>query len=707
MVQRVKLPDGVIAEFPDNLSDEQITQTIQNDLRSRRAEGGQPSGDAALPLSGGAEAGPTERVFSDDPDDPLRTVPTHIGGVEMTQEIREAILSGRSIENPRAQNLLAARIGGRIAALGSEGGTIDDIQRSDLGTAIRGFGAGIFGLGDVAAAAGTSVSSDLSFGEALEAQREFRRALEDKSPILAGAAEVGGALAGGGLFLRALRGVTAGTRAAPAVQKLTVFSKGGGKKGFVANTGRTALAGGAGQGITEAVTEADPLPGIGAGILAGPLGPALVKAANISRDAAKRFLADPASRGLRALAKQLGETPEEMATRFLRFQAVTGKKPSIADIGNPQAVAELNNMIAERTSAVAIAREAAETATGRRGAELAEEIPGGRVTTTQTTQKATRDSIARRQFAEANEDPINFDSDQVKNLLLDPDLRRALPATLRRRLDEAFEEAGEDAPVTLSGLDVNDLRLALRDRARGATGADRIFGDLADEVETIARDQSPAFARAIDEFASRSLRGEGVAAGRKAITQPTSEVAAIARTVDEANVAAGIRVGARSGLADVAREGSGPAATLSRRLSEDSGLVQRLRAVLPKKEVDRLQELGRVRARSAENIQQLAPGIRAAEDSAIREAVRDAVGAIVVAQGSTGGAFKAGIIARLVNRLTPKTSKRVAENIARDVFDPNKTEEIISVLRRAKFDEADILDLFASAFAAGSLAADN
>ncbi len=134
--------------------------------------------------------------------------------------------------------------------------------------------------------------------------------------------------------------------------------------------------------------------------------------------------------------------------------------------------------------------------------------------------------------------------------------------------------------------------------------------------------------------------------------------------------------------------------------------MARLREVLPEGEVDRLQSIGRVQARSAENIGKLSPSVKAEENKAVREAVRDAVGALVVAGGNTGGAFKAGIVQRLANRLTPKVPKKVVDNIARDVFDPAKTEKVIAALRRAELGDAEILDLFATAVASGQQAAD-
>lgn len=682
---------------------------LDNELRSRRAKGGQPQTTADTPLAGSAQADPTPPPA----DDGFADVPTEISGVILTPSMRQMFVEGRQLTDPKEKRLLAARLTGRIAAMSDEGNPADKFATSQTGAALRGIGAGIFGIGDLAAAGGTAIGSDLTFGEALEAQREFRRTLEEEFPGTSLLGEIGGAVISGSAVLKGAQVVAKGTKFAAPLAKATVFSKNKGSKALLENVARASTAGALASGVTEGITEGEILRGVGVGALAGPIGVGLMKAASIPLNAAANLLKDPGSKGLVALAKRLGENPKELAQRFLEFRTVTGKTPSIADIASPQAAAELRELIAQRATAAVIAREGAEATTRTRGGEIAEQIAGGRVTTTAGRQQATRNIIAERQFAEAEAVDIIFKPAQVKNLLSDPDLKRALPATLRRRLDEALD-VPENAPVTLTGLDVNDLRKALRDRGRGATGADRVFNELADEVEAIAVGQSPEFERAIAEFAGRSRRAEGIAAGRKAITQRTSEARqAVREAEEEATVrkapgfAAGVRVGARSELADVAREGASRSARLSRDLAEDSGLVARLRAVLPKSEVDRLQTLGRVQARSAENIRTLAPGIRAEENKAVSEAMRDAVGAFVVAAGNTGGAFKAGIIQRLGSRLTPKLSKRVVNNIARDVFDPDKTEEVIAALRRAELGDAEILDLFATAFISGQQAAES
>lgn len=667
---------------------------IAQEIRNRRAKEG--------PLA--QETQPSAPV---EPADPFQNVPTEINGVPLTEELREAILVGRSIKDPKQKRILSARIAGRLAAMSEDDSFVNELNKGQFGAGLRGFGAGIFGIGDLAAAGGTVLrgaltgENDMSFGEALEAQREFRRALEEDFPVTSGLGEVAGALTGGGLATGAIR---AGARQIPgragqAISGLTTLERGQKAK----NVLKLSAAGGATGAITEGITEDDPLSGGLTGAAFGPLGAGLVKAAGVTAGAVNNLLADPAAKGIKVLAQKLGIDAEELGRRFLEFQEATGKKPAIADIANPQAVAELRDIIATRATGTATAREAAEATTRQRAADIGEQVAGERITTTGTTQQAARGRQAARQFGEAEGAQIQFTGDQVQDLLSNPDLRRAIPVTLKRRLDEALSDVPEGQSATLSGLDVDDLRKALRKRGRGATGADVIFNDLADEVEAIAREQSPEFGRAVSEFARRSRTAEGVEAGRRAVTQPTGEFLASLENAPRETIA-GIRVGLRSGLADTALENASRASRLVRGLAEDAGLVRRLKAVMKPAEVDRLQRIGRLQARAIENIERLAPGIRAVEDEGVREAVRDAVSAMVVAGGNTGGAFKANLFQRALSRLTPKLPERVVTNLARDAFDPKKVPDVIQVLRRAEVGEEDILDLFATAVAGGQLA---
>ncbi len=670
-IQRMEQALRAAASAGDNVAATRIAETIRN----RRAMGDQEPQPSPL------EAEPTP--------DPFANVPTEIGGVQLSDTVRQQILDGRAIEDPKEKRLAAARIAGTIAQQDKTGNFADRVMSGQFGAGLRGFGAGIFGLGDIAAAAGTTArgigdEEAMSFGEALEANRAFRRGLEEEFPVTSIVGEVTGAVVGGVAAAKAI------SKAPTAISKITSLQKGQTVRNIARISGAGAIAG----AVTEGVTEGEPEQGAILGLAAGPLGVGLAKAGQITKAGITKMLEDPAARGIKAMAIKMGVKAEEMARRFLEFKTVTGKNPTMADLANNEAAAELRQMIASVPSASVIAREGAEAVQGRRAGEIAEQLTGGRVTTTRGAQEVSRRKVAEEAFARAEADPIKFTRGQVADLLNDPNLREGIPRTMRRRLDEALDAVGEGKSVTLTGLDVNDIRKALRKRGRGATGADQVFNELADEVEDIARRQSRNFASAIDEFAARSLRGEGVAAGGRIAGQRTGEFAQAAEAAADPNLAAGIRVGARSALRDIAEEGAGQADVLVKKLSQDSGLVKRLRSVLPALEVDKIQEIARLQTRSAENIATLSPSVRAQADRGIEGAVDDAVGGIIAVTGGAGAGFKSNVALRILRRLIPGPAPRVVENIARDLFDPSKTQQVITALRRAEVSEEAILDLY-------------
>ena len=677
------------ADAGDNAAATRIAEAIRN----RRAMGGQDTQPSPLK----EEPAP----------DPFATVPTEIDGFALPDDVRQQILDGRAIEDPKEKRLAAARIAGRIAAMDDSGNFADKVARGQFGAGLRGFGAGIFGLGDIAAAAGTALQGvgdekAMSFGEALEAQREFRRALEDEFPVTSLVGEVAGAVTGGALAIKGISTLAKGAGKAPAlVRAVTQLQKGQGLK----NTARLAAGGAVAGGITEGVTEGEAQKGAILGLAAGPLGVGLLKAGEITKLGITKLLEDPAAAGIKAMAQKMGVKADEMARRFLEFKTVTGKNPTMADLANNEAAVELRQMIVNQPAAAAAAREGAEAVLETRGADIAEQLAGGRVTTTRAAQEARRTTVAGEAFAAAERDPIKFTKGQVTDLLNDPDLRRGLPRTLKRRLDDLMDVAGEGQGVTLSGLDVNDMRKALRKRARGATGADRVFGELADEVEQIARGQSQKFGEAIDEFARRSLTGEGVEAGRKVATTRTGEFVQAGEAAGAAE-AAGRRVGARTAVAETAAESATSADRLVKTLSEEGGLVERLKTVLPEAELNRIREIAKLQARSGQNISTLAPAARAQVDRELRDAVSDAVGGIVAATGGAGAGFKSNVIVRLISRILPGGNPKIIENMARDLFDPAKTQQVIDAMRRAGINDQAILDLYAKvAVSSGAAAA--
>tara|TARA_R110000772_G_scaffold2839_1_gene10310 strand:+ start:22733 stop:24850 length:2118 start_codon:yes stop_codon:yes gene_type:complete len=682
-----------------NSGDKVAAQRIAQELRNRRAMSDQEGKEKeAAPL-------PTPDPT---PPDPFATVPLEISGVTLSDSQRQGILDARDFDDPKQKRLFAAKLAGTIAQQSDGGGFADQVASGQFGAGLRGL-VNIFGIGDMAAAAGTAMQgigdeNAMSFGEALEANRAFRHGLEEEFPVTSIASEVVGSIAGGSAAVKGISLLAKGGGKIPQViNAVTKMQKGQ----WVKNIGRASVAGGTSGAITEGMTEGTPMSGAVMGLAAGPLGAGLVKAGAITGGAVKKLLDDPAAAGIKAMAKKMGTSAEVMAKRFLEFKTVTGKNPALADIMNESASVELGHMIKQAgNEAVATARQGAEAATRGRGDEIAEQLVGGRVTTTRGAQEASRKNVAEVAFAKADDDVIKFSGKEVEEILNDADFRAGLPRTLKRRLDAAADGVDEGMPINLTGLDVNDIRKAFRKRGRGANGSDQIYNELADEVEDIARAQSQNFGAAIDEFAARSLRGEGVEAGRKAATAKTSEFAQSAK-VKSANSGAGQRVGARSEVEDIARKGASSAQRLVKRLGEEGDLTKNLRQVLPEGEVAKIQEVARLQSRAGENISNLSPNLRAQGEEG-SDLVTNVARATAATFGDVSSIVKANVAAKIGKLLFAnggaEVSEKVAKQIAEDVFNPKKTQQVIAAMRRGGASDDAIADLYVGAAVAAGAA---
>lgn len=711
MTTEAQLLEGLRAA--DDAGNTADAQAFADQIKSLRG-GGQPT-PVTVPL--GDVAGPSAEVPLE--QDAFPNTPRKIGTYELPDEMRQRFIDIRKIADPKKRHIEAAKLAGTISARSEDGNLADKFAKSGAGAGLRGLGVGILGLGDLAATAATAVTTDMTWGEALAAQRAFRHELEREHTAMSLIGEVGGAILTGSAALQGARALTAGTKLAPLVAKATVFTKGGGAKGLAKNIARATGAGALAGGITEGVSEGKPVEGAVIGALSGPLSVGLLKAANISAVAIKRIGDDPAAAGLRAMAKKIGVSADEMSKRFLRHKAATGQTPTMAEIMDEQAVAELNELIAERSSAAAIARQGVKDIEAGRGAAFAEQIGGGRRATSAARHTQVRDEFADARFDKVREQDFEFDVEDIELFLENDDIIGLVGKENRKMVHEAIkdvtdEETGEiTGSVSLTGEFVENLRLALGDAAdKGQRGFKGDFKTAQQNLAELMGEQSEDAAAALKGFAQRSQRIEGqqltsgqaggIRQGRKIITAKTSEFTSEANQITNRDAGAGLVAGTRTALTDVASEGASAAVRLSKRLSEDGGLVARLRAVFPEEEVDRLIELGKVQAGAADKLAKLAPGARAEVDP-IKEMIHDAAAASFAT--TTGGAGKAGLVTRLTGRFLPKPiSKRVAENLASDLLDPKRTSAAIDALRRAGAEDADIMDLFVGAFAGGNLA---
>lgn len=702
-------------------------------IKTLRAGGGQAQ-ENAVPL-GNDEPDPANNPLDEydptDENDPLATVAVMFDGYELPGEVREAILAARSIKDPQEQRMAQAKIAGVIDASTMGGNAADKFNRSQLGAGVRSIGTGFFGIGDYMNAAATAVGSDMSFLESLEAQRVYRHALEGRYPITTLLGEIGGAVVTGRAAIKGASALAGTGRVGKALKTATVFSKGQGAKGAVANTLRAAAAGGLSAGFLEGVSEGDVgagARGVAIGSVAGPLGLGVIKvgghvisSANarlarvIDAKTIKAFLTEPAAKTVKLFAKKLGETEEVVARRLLQWRAATGKNPSMAELANKEAGAELHAAISRFPSASSIAREGKEALEKVRGKEFATGVRGGKLTTTEARQLEARARQGNLQFEAARGDSITF-SPEDATILDDVMRQKGIGETLKKQIKALLHDASDGdqlvAPVTLSGKQFGAMFQDLQNAVQtNPTGSQREVLELMNVIGDYGREQSKKFGQAMDEFASRSAKAEGVKGGRKILGQKLSEAEDVVRLAD-ADKGAGLRVGARSEVTDVARESYASGVRLAQSLTEEGGRMARLRSVLPKKEADKIAARAKLHAQSAESLESISPSVRAKQKSMGEALTRDAMVVGQVAMGKGVSAIVgAGIMARnIAGYIVPgRLSKKATENLARDMFNPSKIDTVLPALRKAGMSEEDIMDMWINTIAsaqAGAAATD-
>ena len=684
------------------------------------AEGSRPPREEALPgvVDGGSVAqDATPGAPTDLREDEFRAIPVKISGVTLDAQTRQMILTARDIEDPKEKRMETARIAGRIAALGgdNEGKSLaDNILSGKSGAGLRGFANGLFGAGDIAAAGGSYINdvfdmedSELTFGDHLEAQREFRRVLNEQNPVIGIGSEIVGAVAGGGALLKGAQklGAKVGGRAGALLEGSATFNKGEKLK----NVGKAALQGAVVGAPTRAAMEGEAGTGAAIGAVAGPVGLGVARAAVATGGAIKKLFSGPAGNSLRVLGKKLNLSDKELGTRWLNFQAIQGKPPTISDLANDSAAKELGVIFsggggAARPAVTEVARREAARHTAKRVGEFADNVEGGRVTSTQTAQEARRTTRAVEQFKTADADEIVLTKDQVNTLLGGVDAKDIIKGNLRRRVDDILDSIPEGEGGVITGADANALRKSFGRIAKGNGDNAQVAKELELAINEVASEQSPAFREALAEFGSRSERGKGIAAGVAAVRGKTSQVRAGVDAAEEgtrrnaASNLAGQRVGARTELVDQAGESVSKNIGLARELAEDGGLNARLRELLPSRQVDELQELSRIHSQGASNVNAITPPVGITKDGTA-ELLRDGVNIMVAASGKAGAGFQAGSAMAVIRRLLPGGSDKVVKQMAKDIFDPSKTKAIIAAMERAGKAPHEILEAFASALA--------
>jgi hypothetical protein len=516
----------------------------------------------------------------------------------------------------------------RARVRGRESVRPEDREGLNLGAAVQGFGSGFFGVGTPATAVGEMIVSRLdrepgasSWGESLEFARGRRDQLRESHPEEFYTGMAGSLVSGVG----AMRGLGIAGRAAMP-RAASVFTMQSGQT--ARNIARLAAAGAGAAGVTALNEEgADAVPGsMAAGAVAGP---ALAGAASVAGAGARAVTGRirPDNAAIRLLAKRLGEPVDALQQRYDDFVQTHGRPPRLVEIVRRETSEELGQISRARSEAGGIFRQAEEdaaralpdelaplvrgggavgsepAAAARRAAttRAAAEVVGRRVQSTEPAQLGRRDVSMDRAMARIGSHRVPI-TDEMLEVVEHQDVWNSLDPAVRRRLRATIDAAGEEGTPYLTVANWDMIRQDLAKRGAGP-GAGTIYARLRDRVRDYVSDAVPEYGAALRGFGRRSDTARGTVEGQRVLTLSTREFADRLRTAGGGTVEqaqrpatrtaeqAGMRVGARTTLANVLGGEPAKAERLMARLARDAGMRERVRLVLRDDEAAELERL--------------------------------------------------------------------------------------------------------------------
>ena len=520
----------------------------------------------------------------------------------------------------------------------------DAARNQGIGSAFFGAGTPLTAAAEYIARALPGGKAPLSPGEAMEFARGRREALQEAQP---GAYNMGiaqGVVLGAGPA-RAVAGAAA--KAAPRLANVFALQAGQTAR----NVARLAAAGGAASGVTAAGEQGvEAVPGAaGAGAVLAPAAVGVGALAVGGARLAGSYIR-PDNAALRILARHIDEPVDRLALRYNEFVRTMGRVPRLVEIVRRSTAEEMGQISRVRSRAGEIFRNAEEAAALSRPEELAAQLRGGRAITSDPAQEAllprpaeftsalrgprateadvraslppirdeATDLLGRRvqstETAQLGRRDVQLDrlmqrigmhrvplTPDMLEIIQHPDVWNSLDPALRRRVAGAIEQGEDIGTVDLTVRTWDAIRQDLASRAGAGSG--QIYARLRDRVRDYVSAAVPEYGRGLQEYGRRTDVARGTTAGRRALTEDAREFADRLRTAGggtddaarrpgvRAAEQAGMRVGARTALANQLSGTEEQARRALTRLAGDRRLQRNLRAVLGDDEMRELEAI--------------------------------------------------------------------------------------------------------------------
>lgn len=568
---------------------------------------------------------------------------------------------------------------------------VGPVSSDQVTAAAENFGHNMLGIGDVIGAGGRMIAQaragqPVDYDTASKQYQTQRNYLNAAHPIastvggVAGAVDtgvLGGAAIGAGAKAVGLSSVLSPVTSALALKEGEVVGNigrlglagaaAGGAQGAAQGAGETAAAGGSPDQVAQAAAQGGEagaaLGGIG-GPVVGTVAPVVAKA-----------IAPLGAKAAAALARLMGEDPAVVQQAWSSFGAQAGRAPTMAELASMKAQSELakaaktSPSLGEGLVANQNASDAARVTSMQ--AQVSPPNPTGptQIANATGTQGDVDYAAARAVTTPVDEDAVDFIQSKVlPNIYLKAADRQALAQQL---------EDGE-----IPGDMLGQLTKKMADTARATNSVevhkvneefqDRFMNDQLDTART--------------NFAAGKSAEEGNALGGTVLSNKDTPdfLAKLQGQTDDQAVAS--PQGALTALHTAAQSPQGALKT-AQDLANDTGVQQRLSAVVGPDTASALQQMGKREADAAAALSNATPGRAAAESSKDNDNIMAGMHGIAVL-GAAAPWLKALHAAKIFIGRAP--SEQVMRTVTKYLTDPTMTAQAIALLRKAGADNAGL-----------------
>lgn len=565
-----------------------------------------------------------------------------------------------------------------------------------------------FGLADKGSALvaqGLSHLTDapLSYDDALAKVKENVGRLNANSPIASGAGDIAGLVVGGSGLARGAQALTkipgAVGRAASAAGDVLALKEGA----PIANTLKTAAVGGGLAGTDTALrggNATDVALSTAGGAVAAPI---ISKAAQV----AIKTLKPASEKAMMLLASKIGEDAPTLQRAFSNFAASTGRAPTMAELVGMKSSGELKTLASNNQvvgDAAVVARDTADAARTTTLPQQIERITGA------PPQDISSLTVARKERMTQAMNPIRDQTvhidDTTAELLNDRRVRQAVRAdpVLSDRVNQAIKD-GQDGAGELTVNEVDAIRKSLRGQQTAYNNPNSSshnphhaasFGQLADDVGSIATGQVSGYKDALDQFAEDSHYIKGFKHGIAGKNIGEADSPDLIHALEQAHGQEGYASGAQSRLSNQARSSEAGAKKTAKALSERGEVIDNATEALGLPAAQRLRAAGQTETAASRSLDTIAPSAPSPDAGFSGHAAGQAVAA-AASHTPAGISFH---ILRAIPNLTKTLPVKQQQVVARYLLDPTMTQQGINILKRAGATNADLRRLTVSLAAA-------